>query len=66
MERVPIRNLKSTKAVKPRVFDALISEDGVFLEVKDSRKGSTVIPLEDVLQQIEQAQKKRPPKTTEP
>ena len=55
MERVPIRDLKSPKEVKPRVFDALISQDEVLLDVKDSKKGNVVIPLTDVLRQIESA-----------
>jgi len=54
MKRVPIRNPKSKKKVKPRVFDALIDEDKVDLEVKND-KGNEVIALQDVLQQIEAA-----------
>lgn len=36
MLRVPIRDLSSPREVKPRVFDALICEDKILLDVKDS------------------------------
>ena len=55
MKRVPIRDLRSPKEVKPRVFDALIEPERVLLDVKDSRKGNVVIPLDDVLKQIDAA-----------
>ncbi|HIT69956.1 MAG TPA: hypothetical protein IAC36_08650 [Candidatus Aphodomonas merdavium] len=58
MLRVPIRDLSSIKEVKPRVFDALIGDGKVLLDVKDSKKGNTVIPLSDVLAQINEAEKK--------
>ena len=55
MERVPIRNRRSAKKIKPRVFDALISGKEVLLEIKDSRKGNETIALDDALEQIEEA-----------
>lgn len=55
MKRVPIRDLRSPKEVKPRVFDALIEPERVLLDVKDSKKGNVIIPLDDVLQQIDSA-----------
>lgn len=58
MLRVPIRDLSSPREVKPRVFDALICEDKILLDVKDSKKGNTIIPLADVLVQISEAEKK--------
>lgn len=51
MQRVIIRNTKSSKTVKPRVFDALIDNGEVFFEVKNA-KNSEVISLSDVLKQI--------------
>lgn len=55
MKRVPIRNHRSPKDVKPRVFDALIEDDGdVKLEVKQGKVSET-IPLADVLKQISTA-----------
>ena len=58
MLRVPIRDLSSPREVKPRVFDALIGEGEVLLDVKDSKKGNTIIPLADVLAQISETEKK--------
>ncbi len=55
MKRVPIRDLRSPKQIKPRVFDALIGQEQVLLDVKDSKKGNVIIPLDDVLQQINSA-----------
>ncbi len=37
------------------MFDALISNKEVLLEIKDSRKGNETIALDDVLEQIEEA-----------
>lgn len=66
MIRVQIRNRKSPKAVKPRVFDALIEGDTVYLEVKD-KKSCEVVDLDDVLLQITQAQQQQNnTRTTEP
>ncbi len=56
MKRVEIRNKRSEKAVKPRVFDAIIDDSGeITLEVKNS-KSSETIPLMDVIRQIREAQ----------
>ena len=55
MIRVPVRDINSKKEIKPRVFDALIEKEQVLLDVKDSRKGSVVISLDDVLLQIDNA-----------
>lgn len=54
MRRVKIRNFHSANPNKPRVFDALIDGNTVYLEVKD-KKSFELIPLEDVLQQIQDA-----------
>ena len=38
MIRQPIRNNSSTKPVKPRVFDAIIDGDEVYLESKQGKE----------------------------
>lgn len=57
MYRVIIRNSRSKKAVKPRVFDVLLDGNAVFLEVK-SGKTSERIDLKDVISQIALAKEK--------
>ena len=52
MRRIAIRNPRSQGTVKPRVFDALIDGEEVYLEVKSKNKGSEIIALHDVLEQI--------------
>lgn len=52
MTRVAIRNTLSPKETKPRVFDALIGEDGeLLIEVKQGKR-SEVIAWREVLRQI--------------
>lgn len=55
--RQPIRNNASLKEIKPRVFDAIIQDDEVYLEVKNAKERE-VIKLCDVLSQIEEARRK--------
>jgi len=62
MIRQPIRNTASSKPVKPRVFDALIDGDEIFIEVKQA-KDRELIRLCDVLAQIEAAKRKADPKS---
>ena len=64
MIKLPIRNNKSTKEVKPRVFDALIDGNDIYLEVKYSKKSSEIIALIDVLKQIEAVRKQQQLKFT--
>ena len=54
-----IRNRKSPKSVKPRVFDAcIIPERGkVYLEVKGKNKQVELIDFDDVVDQINEAKK---------
>ena len=53
--RVAIRNPRSARDVKPRVFDVLIRDDGdIDIEVKNGRS-SEVIALAEVLEQITKA-----------
>lgn len=56
MIRQPIRNNTSPKAVKPRIFDALIDGEEVYIEVKQA-KDRELIRLCDVLAQIEAAKR---------
>ena len=54
--RQPIRNTSSNKDTKPRVFDALIEDDEVYLEVKNAKQRE-IVRLADVLRQIEAARR---------
>lgn len=54
--RQPIRNTSSAKVAKPRVFDALIDDDEVYLEVKNAKQRE-IIRLTDVLRQVEEARR---------
>lgn len=54
--RQPIRNMSSNSSAKPRVFDAIIDENEVYLEVKNAKQ-KEVIRLTDVLRQIEDAKR---------
>lgn len=71
MKRITIRNLKSQKAAKPRVFDAIIDGNEIYFDVKVGNKGNEVIALSDIMEQIASAGSEemlRPPKdsTQEP
>jgi hypothetical protein len=57
MKRIVIRNPNSPNRLKPRVFDAIIDGEDVFLEVKGT-KANEVVPLDAVLEQIETADRK--------
>lgn len=56
MIRQPIRNISSNKQIKPRVFDALIEGEEVYIEVKQAKERE-LISLCDVLAQIEVAKR---------
>ena len=57
MHKIPIRNMKSPKKVKPRVFDAVVDDDyKIGFEVK-TRQGIEFVYLDEVLQQIKKEQK---------
>lgn len=52
MKRIAIRNNRSSRTVKPRVFDAIIDENNqVVLEVKNGANKER-ISLADVMHQI--------------
>jgi len=61
MHRIAIRNLRSKKTAKPRLFDAIIDGKEVFLEVKVGNRGNEVIALADVIDQISSAESKEEP-----
>ena len=54
MKRVSIRNMDSPGVRKPRVFDALIDNNNVLLEIKGA-KSREIISLASVLSQISKA-----------
>ena len=71
MKRITIRNLKSQKSAKPRVFDAIIDGSEIYFDVKVGNKGNEVIALSDILDQIasadwEEAQRLQRDNTKEP
>ena len=58
MIKVEIRDLHSTKQVKPRFCDGVIDDNGNIFLVQKHRSGKQVhqtIPWNDVVQQIEEA-----------
>ncbi len=57
MKRVPIRNNNSPKSVKPRVFDALIDENGEIYFESKVNKNPEIVSLKEVFNQIEEAEK---------
>ena len=66
MRRIAIRNPRSQGTVKPRVFDALIDGDDVYLEVKSKNKANEIIALNDVLEQIAATCSSNTPQTRQP
>ncbi len=55
IQRLEIRNINSKKAVKPRLFDAIIDGDVIKLEVK-TNKSTEVIDINDIFKQINEFQ----------
>lgn len=56
MQRIEIRNLNSNKTTKPRMFDALIDDEGKIYFESKVHKNPERIALTDVMKQIEEAQ----------
>ena len=54
-----IRDIRSRKEIKPRVFDVLIEEGKIMLDIKDSRKGNVIISLDDVLLQLVEPEQRK-------
>lgn len=55
MKRIKIRNMNSDRKVKPRLFDALIADDGKIYFESKVNKNTEVVSLTDVMKQIEEA-----------
>lgn len=55
MIKRPIRNLHSDKQVPPRVFDVIVEDQLVSIEVKTDKRKIEKIPWEDVIHQVEAA-----------
>ena len=58
LKRVSIRNKHSKYKSNPRLFDVVLTERNVFLEVKTGKDQLERIPYEEVLQQIKTAVQK--------
>ena len=57
MIKRPIRNLHSLKRSAPRVFDVIVENDKVQIEVKTDKNAYETIPWEDIVFQVEAAKK---------
>ena len=66
MRRITIRNLQGQGTAKPRLFDALVDGEKVYLEVKSKCGGNVMIALNDVLEQISATASKDTPQTRHP
>jgi len=55
MVKKPIRNLHSEKQTPPRLFDVIVQDGKVDLEVKTDKNKYETIPWEDVVYQVEAA-----------
>jgi len=52
MYRVSIRNMKSKKPAKPRVCDALIDGDEIYLEIKRKNSENEIVAISDIMKQV--------------
>jgi hypothetical protein len=55
MMKKPIRNLRSSKPIPPRVFDVVIDGDELALEIKTGKNQYETVSWSDVVSQVEQA-----------
>ena len=55
MVKEPVRNLRSTKPVPPRLFDVLVDGDDVSIQVKTGKNEYETVPWPDVVSQVEAA-----------
>ena len=55
-----MRNLHSDRVSPPRVFDVVVNDGSVALEVKVEKKRIETIPWEDVVFQVEAAKAAKP------
>ena len=56
MRRITIRNLRSQRNAKPRIFDAIIDGNHIFFEIKSGSRGTEIIALDDIFEQIAAAE----------
>jgi hypothetical protein len=52
MHRISIRNIKSEKTAKPRICDALIDGDEIYLEIKSKNNKNEIVAISDIMKQI--------------
>jgi hypothetical protein len=52
MIRITIRNMKSEKKIKPRVCDAIIDSDEIYLEIKRRNCSNEIVAISDIMKQI--------------
>ncbi len=57
MKKIPIRDNRCRKTIKPRVLDYIREDDGTeLIETKDNKTKKTIL-LNDLLDQIEEARR---------
>lgn len=70
LKRISIRNKHSQHKNNPRLFDVVLTERNVFLEIKNGKDQMERIPYEEIVRQIEnvvfQEQHNEPQRTTAP
>ena len=60
MRRIAIRNLRSPKPVKPRLFDLVMDGKDSYLEIKNKNNENDVVYIKDVFDQIVESDKPPP------
>ena len=55
MVKKPVRNIRSSKPVPPRLFDVLVDGDDVSIQVKTGKNEYETVPWPDVVSQVEAA-----------
>jgi len=60
MRRITIRNLRSLKPVKPHLFDVIVDDNDIYFEIKCKNHENELVPLGDVLDQIEEPENPPP------
>lgn len=53
--RITIRNPRSVYRQKPRMFDILVADKGVYLEFRTNKTDSEVVKVNDVIELIREA-----------
>lgn len=57
MIKRPIRNIHSSKQNPPRVFDVIVEDGKIIIEIKTEKHGYERILWEDIVYQVEAAKK---------